>query len=644
MYVLKNAKRNLIIFKGRNLIACILFAVISILCCISLSVLQASKEAEISTTATIPVSAYLADYGREDPYVYETPMNHLILGTRLLLTYKILEPKNKLTFDILEDLGDSEYVTAQYNQINIIVSGMESENFKSYALYVHPDYSAILGSVTAQIVSTQMRVNICKGEHGNDITRFSDETLNLISGKMPSNDNEKYECIIDAFLSLKLMKNIGGKIGILLGNSIFDFEIVGIYSSPNIEKYINDIKNETRLDSLFALIEYGYTESYVPHLYVNTSGYTIAEEKAVVVSDNLDVIISGYGADYELTDFIDGKKVIIDGQMFNPESSAFECVIPEKVAFYNGVKVGDYISIMNPVNKEEFYDIKVVGIYYSKEEKRIRLFDTDIYDKMESTGINITPTSIAVPLNTIYMSYKAVEEITIASNHINDNPNSAIQSSLSTTLFFKDVHSLSRYKSGLPNYYTGKFHEINLQDLFDRLVLIRRTTNLAIISFIIEILIGGLFLILFHIFILKERKYEIGVLLAIGMNKRKIAFQFIIELVVIAFFAMFIGSIVGAMASKPISESLTNQNIGIQQVKYDAMTQNFGRTPDISVGSKQFVNDSEKLPENRMFVKVDFLVLLKLIGVSLILIIISISGTIMYIFTFEPTKILNEVA
>lgn len=73
--------------------------------------------------------------------------------------------------------------------------------------------------------------------------------------------------------------------------------------------------------------------------------------------------------------------------------------------------------------------------------------------------------------------------------------------------------------------------------------------------------IGAVILIVLHIFAIRERKYEIGVLAAIGMKKWKIAVQFLTESLCITFCALIIGAGIGAVSSVPVTNHLLAQQI-----------------------------------------------------------------------------------
>ena len=70
-------------------------------------------------------------------------------------------------------------------------------------------------------------------------------------------------------------------------------------------------------------------------------------------------------------------------------------------------------------------------------------------------------------------------------------------------------------------------------------------------------LVGGVILVVLNIYHIRERKYEIGVLAAIGMNKRRIALQFICEILIVTLMAIMLGCGIGLTASADQHSFLT---------------------------------------------------------------------------------------
>lgn len=86
---------------------------------------------------------------------------------------------------------------------------------------------------------------------------------------------------------------------------------------------------------------------------------------------------------------------------------------------------------------------------------------------------------------------------------------------------------------------------------------------------------GGI-LIIFNMFTARERKYEIGVLAAIGMKKGKVAMQFLTEAFIVTFIAIIVGTGIGAVASEPVGDYMLKEQVASMEITNENTNQNFG--------------------------------------------------------------------
>ena len=85
------------------------------------------------------------------------------------------------------------------------------------------------------------------------------------------------------------------------------------------------------------------------------------------------------------------------------------------------------------------------------------------------------------------------------------------------------------------------------------LVPLDSLAKFALTLLIVVLAVGAVVLNLFNI---RERKYEVGVLTAIGVKKVKVAAQFAIELLIVTMCGIALGVAGGAVASVPVSNQL----------------------------------------------------------------------------------------
>ena len=98
---------------------------------------------------------------------------------------------------------------------------------------------------------------------------------------------------------------------------------------------------------------------------------------------------------------------------------------------------------------------------------------------------------------------------------------------------------------------------------------------------IVVLAVGGVVLVVITLLNVRERKYEIGVLTAIGITKAKVVAQFVIELLIVTMAGIAIGVAGGAAASVPVSNQLLAQQISSQESQASSQQAQFGRDADV---------------------------------------------------------------
>ncbi|MPM95280.1 hypothetical protein SDC9_142434 [bioreactor metagenome] len=181
------------------------------------------------------------------------------------------------------------------------------------------------------------------------------------------------------------------------------------------------------------------------------------------------------------------------------------------------------------------------------------------------------------------------------------------------------------------------------------MVPLQNLSTFASYSVLIVLLIGGIILIAFNIFNIRERKYEVGVLTAIGMKKSKVALQFITELFTVTLVAIFLGTIVGAVVSVPVANKLLESQVSSVQTQNEQVRDNFGRpdAPDFgrpgntSPGQFKGVETAVDYVQSIDAV-VDTAIIGQLLLIGIFLTILSSSAAVLFILRYEPLKILTD--
>ncbi len=289
-----------------------------------------------------------------------------------------------------------------------------------------------------------------------------------------------------------------------------------------------------------------------------------------------DFSIVGYSSETAMSDFVNGTARITDGEIFSEATDESVCIISEELALFNGISVGDTITLTNPNSEEETYTLTVVGIYFDSSA------NTD-------NGFSMFGSTNSDPANKIYMSYNTLRGIldnseSIATTETDETTgiekSTALRGSLSATYSFADPDAYCRFEEevrelGLSEDYTVS--STDLQSFENGLTPLKTLSETAGTFLIVILAIGAVILIVLNIFNVRERKYEIGVLTAMGMKKRKVAMQFLAEIFVVTMIAVVIGASIGAVSSVPVTNMLLENQIESQQTKSDNVEANFGR-------------------------------------------------------------------
>ena len=372
--------------------------------------------------------------------------------------------------------------------------------------------------------------------------------------------------------------------------------------------------------------------------------------------------IIGYSSDSSMTAFINGNASIVDGSMFEQGTSELICVISEELAMYNEVAVGDTVIITNPSLETESYTLTISGIYTSSENND---FSMSMFGASQD------------PANRIYMSAAALQTVLDASeensttitNDYGRESESKITGTLSATYSFADTESYYAFETEVRSLGLSEDYKVSSSDISayeNSLAPLDTLSTMAGWFLIVILIIGGVILVVLNIFNVRERKYEVGVLTAMGMKKWKVAAQFMCEILVITMIAVILGAGIGAVSSVPVTNALLEGQVESQNSQQSQMEQNFGRPGDFGGGfpggnmggmpggmPSDFPDDigGGKNPFGGMFegaanyiTEVDsamnLTVVVQMIGVGLLLTLIASAASVLFIMRYDPLKIL----
>ncbi len=329
-----------------------------------------------------------------------------------------------------------------------------------------------------------------------------------------------------------------------------------------------------------------------------------------------DFKITAYSDTSYIENFIKGTSKITDGTMITADDEEYHIVISEELATENDLEVGDEITFYLPSDSDTTYTLEIVGIFETTD-------DSSSEDFMNMTALNSQ--------NQIYTTIAVMNDILEDADSTN---------SLSATIYLNSQDDLEAYteevrEKGLSDYYqvTDNSDEIN-----STLTPIQNISSFSLTFLIIILIVGAIILAVINILNIRDRKYEIGVLRAIGMSKIKLILSLLTELFIVTVIAFTIGIIGGKFLSQPVTNKMLESEIASQQQQTQNTEENFGGA-GFERPSDQKANQSY---EASLTVTLDAATVITLFSFGIILVIISGSASAIFITKYNPNQILRN--
>ncbi len=357
-----------------------------------------------------------------------------------------------------------------------------------------------------------------------------------------------------------------------------------------------------------------------------------------------DFSLIGVSGDKAMTSFVDGTSSISSGKVFDEGTSKMQCIISKELASFNNVSVGDKIVLSNPNAEDETYSLSVVGIYT---------------DSSSNESFQTMPGSD--PANKIYLSYTALNKIIEKSKSVSTTATdsntgreyeTALSGNLNGTYAFADTDSYYKFEEEVRTLGLSEDYDVSSQDIqaFQNSILPLETLSTMATWFLLVILIiGAVILVVMNIFSIRERKYEIGVLMAIGMKKSGVAIQFLTEVFAVTMVAVILGVGIGGVSAVPLTNALLEKQIESTETESSQITQNFGRGEMPNMGAmsgnmqKPNGNGFGKSPVNyvsKINSAMNLTVVLQMLLIAILLTLTAGAVSMLLVMRYEPLKIL----
>lgn len=361
--------------------------------------------------------------------------------------------------------------------------------------------------------------------------------------------------------------------------------------------------------------------------YLKTAEYTTMRN-GYIVNDKTDsqssyekerAFLTGSSRDYINQEFKSGAKKIIDGKKYKKSD---ECLISDEYAEKNNLSVGDSISIDLMIFSKDDFTTDNQGAFEAPEKFERKTFKISGIYKNFSINSNIMSSEVA--------------EILVDFDTLINLESFDIDSEFQVfgTFFLKDPEMLDAFTKEIRKKGLSDDMQV-LTDEAGYKQVVGPVEGLAKISstFMVAVLIlGCAILLLLSFWAIRERKYEIGVLRAMGMKKIKIAVGLLTETIIITVICLAIGLSVSSVASQPIADSLLAEQVKIAEEIQNQNPGMVGINPDKATLS----------PLSKVDVNLDMQAVTQIILASLLIAGVSSITGIFYITRYEPMRILSE--
>ena len=334
------------------------------------------------------------------------------------------------------------------------------------------------------------------------------------------------------------------------------------------------------------------TKNYIFSKPVTVEGKKVVQENQnITLNDEIKnnsnlVMLNGITASKSNIDFKSEVLKLEKGKHIE-ENDKNKIMIHEKFAELNNVNLGDKIKLSQ---EGKILDLEIVGIYSGEK--------TNTFNGLSSDFIE----------NTVYTDYKSSQEL---SNLIANNKVTSVEYGVEDPTKLDEVIKAVE-NLGINNLMVSKSNK-NYEIVTSSVESIMKITNMIKIG---SVVVGVVILSLILMFWVRERTYEIGILLSLGTSKVNLVLQFIVEVLLVTIFSL-----------------MTALGIEIATIKY--LASNVG-----SIFSEEL---PKSIADELMKMSVNGIDIVNLVIVMIAIVIISVVVALLPILKMKPKKILTNI-
>ena len=362
------------------------------------------------------------------------------------------------------------------------------------------------------------------------------------------------------------------------------------FNIESVDKSNKEIEKDTlkKIEELKGIT----TKNYIFSKPVVVEGKKVVQENQnITLNDEIKnksnlVMMNGITASKSNIDFKSEVLKLEKGRHIE-ENDNNKIMIHEKFAELNNVNLGDKIKLSQ---EGKTLELEIVGIYSGEK--------TNTFNGLSSDFIE----------NTVYTDYKSSQEL---SNLMANNKVTSVEYVVEDPTKLDDVIKAVE-NLGINNLMVSKSNK-NYELVTSSVESITKITNMIRIG---SVVVGVVILSLILMFWVRERTYEIGILLSLGTSKVNLVLQFIVEVLLV--------TIVGLMIA-----------IGIEIATIKYLASNVG-----SIFSEEL---PKSIADELMKMSVNGIDIVNLVIVMIAIVIISVVVALLPILKMKPKKILTNI-
>ena len=362
------------------------------------------------------------------------------------------------------------------------------------------------------------------------------------------------------------------------------------FNIESVDKSNKEIEKDTlkKIEELKGIT----TKNYIFSKPVVVEGKKVVQENQnITLNDEVKnksnlVMMNGITASKSNIDFKSEVLKLEKGRHIE-ENDKNKIMIHEKFSELNNVNLGDKIKLSQ---EGKTLELEIVGIYSGEK--------TNTFSGLSSDFIE----------NTVYTDYKSSQEL---SNLIANNKVTSVEYGVEDPTKLDDVIK-NVENLGINNLMVSKSNK-NYELVTSSVESITKITNMIRIG---SVVVGVVILSLILMFWVRERTYEIGILLSLGTSKVNLVLQFIVEVLLV--------TIVGLMIA-----------IGIEIATIKYLASNVG-----SIFSEEL---PKSIADELMKMSVNGIDIVNLVIVMIAIVIISVVVALLPILKMKPKKILTNI-